>query len=189
MSIYAKLMVCLAALAIGGCSLPGVRLNSEYNPSTYDYLNFALYHADRDTRVVVHGNPFGMAAADFAKAVTDNMQGANFGRRSNFTTTPGKSAEKNLRVVMAFNADTDSYGLCETDTVKARPTGPTLRLTAAWCFGDRQDSLVEAEVDVSKGVDDPRFRELVQETVLNLFPTHMDYILIRDDGGGGQRSN
>lgn len=183
MPINAKVMTCFIALAISGCSASAVRLNSEYAPSTYDHLNFSLYHADRDTRVVVYGNPFATASADFGKAVTDRMQGANFGRPTNFTTTPGKSAEKNLRVVMAFNADAEIYGLC-SGKVATTPTASALRLTAAWCFGDRQDSLVEASVNGANGVNDPRFRALIQETVLNLFPTNMDSILINDDGGG-----
>ena len=184
MPVKYRLGIVFTAFVLGACSTSLVRLSSDYNESNYDYRNFALYHSERDTRVLVHGNPFGMAAADFAKAVTDNMKGANIGRPSNFTTTPGKSAEKNLRVVMAFNADTEYYDLCETNSVNTRRSKDKLTLTAAWCFGDRQDSAVEAVVDGAKDVNDPRFRALVQETVLNLFPTHMDDILIRDDGGG-----
>ena len=183
MSIKTKVMMCFLALAMSSCSASTVRLNSEYAPTTYDYLNFSLYHADRDTWVVVYGNPFAMASADFGKAVTDRMQGANFGRPTHFTTTPGKSAERNLRVVMAFNAEADIFGLC-SGKVGIKPPESALRLTAAWCFGDRRDSLVEAEVNGANGVNDPRFRALIQETVLNLFPTHMDSILINDDDGG-----
>jgi hypothetical protein len=183
MPVNVKLLLCLAAITIGGCSGASVRLNAEYNRSTYDHLNFSLYHADRDTKVVVHGNPFAMASADFGKAVTGHMQGANFGRRSNFTTTPGKSAERNLRVVMAFNAaEDDTYDLCG-GKVDTRTSKGAMRLSAAWCFGDRQDSFVEAEVNGAGGINDPRFRALIQQTVLNLFPTHMDRELFGDDNG------
>ncbi len=183
MSIHIKLMVYFSAIAIGGCSISGVHLSTLYNPSTYDHLNFSLYHAGRDTKVIVLGNPFAMASDDFAKAVTNHMQGANFGSPTNFTTTPGKSAERNLRVVMAFNAETDYDELC-SGKVRVKTSAPTMRLQAAWCFADRQDSIVEAKINGASGVNDPRFRALIQETVLNLFPTHMDRILIDDDGGG-----
>ncbi len=180
MSIKSAVAVIAAAFALGACGGGAVRLQSEYNPSAYDYSNFALYHAARDTRVEVHGNPFNMDAAAFARAVTDRMQGANMGRRTNFTTTPGNSAEKNLRVVMAFNAVSGGYDLCDGKTIETKPRKDVLALTAAWCFADRQDSMVDATVGPAQGVGDQRFAEIIQQTVLNLFPTHMDYILIQD---------
>lgn len=173
---------CTAAF-LAACS--NVSLQSEYNPSSYDYRNFATYHGDRDTHVDVYGNPFGMDASTFAEAVTDHMQGANFGRPTNFTTAPGPSAERNLRVVMAFNSPMATYNLCE-----ARPTGGGERsdglvLKAAWCFDDREDSTVEARIAGATGPNDPRFRALVRETVLNLFPPRMDPELIWDNGDDG----
>lgn len=161
-------------ILLGACSADHVRLQAEYNRSTYDHRNFTLYHGDRDTKVVVYGNPFAMDPAVFAKAVTDTMQGANFGRRTNFTTTPGKSAEKNLMVVMAFNARVGIYELCRNPHIRTMPRSRKLTLTAAWCFDGRQDSLVTAEVGPATGVGDPRFRALVRQTVLNLFPQFMD---------------
>lgn len=89
-----KIVFAAASLVVGACSADAVRLQTEYNRSTYDYLNFSTYQAGRDTKVVIHGNPFDMDRTAFSKAVTDNMQGANPGRRTNFTTTPGKSAEQ-----------------------------------------------------------------------------------------------
>ncbi len=182
MSIKSAFAVIGAALVLGACA-GAVHLQSDYAESTYDFNNFSLYHAERDTLVVVHGNPFDMDAAAFGRAVTDHMQGANNGRRTNFSTRPGKSAEKNLRVVMAFDADIGVYELCQGGPIKTKPRKDRLSLTAAWCFADRQDSMVEATVGPVKGVGDPRFREIVRQTVLNLFPTHMDFILIRDRGG------
>ncbi|MEE8223858.1 MAG: hypothetical protein V3S59_06105 [Alphaproteobacteria bacterium] len=175
--------ITLAAMAVvmGACGPGTVRLQSDFNRSTYDHRNFTLYHGARDTLVVVHGNPFGMDPAAFAKAVTDNMQGANPGPRTNFTTTPGKSAEKNLLVVMAFNARVGIYQLCQGTDIETRRLSHQLTLTAAWCFDGRQDSLVEAVVGPAKGAGDPRFRALIRQTVLNLFPQFMDREFIRDN--------
>jgi len=146
MPIKSSIAVIGVAFVLGACSGNAVRLQTDYNASSYDYANFALYHARRDTRVEVHGNPFGMDAAAFAKAVTDRMQGANEGRRTNFTTVPGASAEKNLRVVMAFDSDSDGYDLCSGRVVPAKPQADVLSLRAAWCFSNRQDSFVEAVI-------------------------------------------
>jgi hypothetical protein len=96
MPLGIKHFATVAALAIGACNTGLVRLQTEHNQSNYDYQNFTIYHAGRDTRVIIHGNPFGMDQAAFNKAVTDNMQGATPGRRTNFTTTPGKTAQHNL---------------------------------------------------------------------------------------------
>lgn len=181
----------VAALAVipllGACSGNLVHLQTDYNASAYDYANFALYHADRDTQVDVHGNPFGMDATAFAAAVTDRMQGANPGRRTNFTPTPGASAEKNLHVVMAFDTDSDGYDLCNGKIASHKPGTDVLTLRAAWCFSGRQDSMVEATVGRPKDVNDPRFRDLIQQTVLNLFPLYKDRELIRDNDDSDRR--
>ncbi len=182
MSYKSLIAVIGVMFVLGACSSSSVNLLPEYNHSGYDYRNFALYHADRDTRVEVHGNPFNMDAAAFARAVAAHMQGANPGRRTNFTSNPGKSAEKNLRVIMAFNTTHDSYDLCAGKPIESKENNNVLTLSAAWCFADRQDSLVDARVGAAKGVGDPRFHDIIQETVLNLFPMHMDYILIQDRG-------
>ncbi|MDH3242429.1 MAG: hypothetical protein OEO83_17375 [Alphaproteobacteria bacterium] len=159
------------AMAAGllACSADVVQLQTQRNRSAYDFLNFTTYHEGRDTKVVVYGNPFAMDRSAFARAVTDTMQGANYGRPTNFTTTPGPSAERNLWVVMAFNADVGPYVLCGGGPVETRMRPDALTLSAAWCFDGRQDSLVTAVVGPATGVNDPRFKALVRQTVLNLF--------------------
>ncbi len=184
MSPKSLFSLALAAAVLGACSGGLVRLQSEVAPTTYDHLNFNLYHAERDTKVDVHGNPFNMDGAAFARSVTNHMQGANVGRPTNFTTAPGPSAERNMRVVMAFNTEADGYDLCTARSFRPRGRNERLTLKAAWCFGDRQDSTVVAYVHGARSVNDPAFHELVDQTVMNLFPTHMDSELLRDNGGG-----
>jgi hypothetical protein len=90
-------------------------------------------------------------------------------------------------VVMAFNADIGAYDLCRGKYIKTRPGERALRLAAAWCFDGRQDSMVEAAVGPATGVSDRRFRALVGQTVLNLFPQHMDRELLDDNDRGRRR--
>ncbi len=174
MWIKTKLFVAAAALVVAACAPGNVHLQSSQNRSTYTHRNFDLRHANRDTEVAVHGNPFGMKAAAFAKAVTGDMQGANPGPRTKFTTTPGKTATKNRWVVMAFNARVGIDELCRVKRFKTRLSEGTLSLRAAWCFDGRQDSLVTASVGAPEDINDPRFRALIRQTVLNLFPRHKD---------------
>lgn len=187
MSIKSTVAALGAVLVVGACSGNAVSLQTNYDASGYDYANFALYHAGRDTRVEVYGNPFNMDTAAFAKAVTDRMQGANEGRRTHFTTTPGTSAEKNLWVVMAFDSDSNSYDLCNGRIVPAKPSADVLTLRAAWCFSGREDSYVEARVGRPTSVNDPRFHEIIQQTVQNLFPLYKDRDLIRDNDDSDDR--
>jgi hypothetical protein len=179
MSLKPLLSWALAATTLGACS--GVHLQSEIAPSTYDYQNFTLYHAERDTLVEVQGNPFNMDAGVFAKAVTDHMQGGNFGRPTNFTTTPGASAEPNMRVVMAFNTSADSEALC-TANYRPQTAGAAVSLKAAWCLENRVDSWVDATLAGVTSTQDPKFHDLIDEVVMNLFPPQMDTETIRDNG-------
>ena len=174
----AILMVSLLLLA---CSGAVTTQFVQYDASGVPEL-FRYGAVDRDFRTVIHGNPSAGTTEAFETAVIDAMQGHTWGRRTNFTTTPGKNSEKNLWVVMAFNADVGVYDLCERKNISTKTVKGPLRLQAAWCFNGREDSSVDARVDSASNTNDPRFRAIVQETVLNLFPTHMDWELIQDDG-------
>ena len=58
MRIKTKLCVAATALVVTACAPGNVHLQSQQNRSTYTHLNFDTYHANRDTEVVIHGNPF-----------------------------------------------------------------------------------------------------------------------------------
>ncbi|HSR56525.1 MAG TPA: hypothetical protein VLN73_09780, partial [Alphaproteobacteria bacterium] len=73
--------------------------------------------------------------------------------------------------------------LCTARNIGSRPARNTLSLKAAWCLGNRVDSWVDATVSGANSVNDPAFRDLVDETVAHLFPPHMDAETIRDDDG------
>jgi hypothetical protein len=82
---------------------------------------------------------------------------------------------------MAFNANIGIYEICNYKSIKKRPASNQLRLSAAWCFDGRQDSLVEARVGQVEDINDPRFRALIRQTVLNLFP-RKNFFRDRDRG-------
>lgn len=165
-----------AAVMLGtaaACAGDGPASVGQLHP-TYDYQTFNSYHRNRDTLVEVHGNPLGLDAAVFGRAIGDAMRSS--GVQSNFTTTPGASAEKNLRVVVSFNARPDNRGLC---SAKPGDTGPSARtpitaVYAAWCWGDRVDSEVSTHVAPITGIDDPRFRAMLAQSTRELFPGNKD---------------
>lgn len=169
--------------AAGACAGNQPSLVSHLHP-TYDYKTFNAYHRNRDTLVEVHGNPLGLDRAAFANAVADAMQHRYSAIQTRFTTTPGGSVEKNLRVVMAFNTRPGNLGLCTAKAdaeaaIAAR--APITVLHAAWCWGDRAESEVTAHIAPVTAVDDPRFRALVSQATRELFPGNKD--VLRNSGG------
>lgn len=140
----------------------------------YDYQTFNSYHRNRDTLVEVHGNPLGLDPAAFGRAIGDAMRSS--GVQTNFTTTPGASAEKNLRVVVSFNARPGNRGLCSAKpggTASSAKTSITA-VYAAWCWGDRVESEVATHVTPVTGIDDPRFRTMLAQSMRELFPGNKD---------------
>jgi hypothetical protein len=165
----------------GACAPNGVSVTSQLEPA-YDFYNFTAYHQNRDTKVEILGSTFGADAQTFARAVTESMHGQNAGGTTNFTTSPGPSAEKNLKVVLAFNTTLAPTKICDDGTLAAAP-GDGTTLQAAWCFGDRLDSYVVARAGAINGISDPAFRTLVVEATRELFPPRADDETIMDNGG------
>lgn len=161
-------------LAASACSAQSIRTQEDYNRSTYDYSNFSIYHAGRDTRVVIHGNPFSMDRQAFERTVTDQMEKAHGGQATDFTTTPDETAAPDLRVVLAFNPVETVPRLCRDMEIPTRDDTAAFRLTAAWCWGDRRDSYVDASAGAISGPNDPQFRKLVAQVMAGLFPKHME---------------
>ncbi len=181
---YATCATAIAALGLASACAPGaISSQRDLHPS-YDHMNFGLYHQDRDTRVVLIGDTFGMAPGELANVVTTAMEGQGPGP-TNFTASPGPSAAENFRVVLAFNVAPAHLSLCRGETPAQRATNGETRLQAVWCWGDRTESYVRAWTATVKP-GDPRFAQLVASTTRELFPTHMDRILrgTKDSGDG-----
>lgn len=134
----------------------------------------ARVSAEQGCLVVVRGDPFAAGAA-FVHAVTDAMQGRNWGPAVRFTTRASETADPRYRVVMLFNGPTvtadelcrrpDSYSSVE-------PPGPDgrIRVIAAWCRDDVVLSEVEGWVTGARGPTDSPFVRLVGQTTRELFP-------------------
>lgn len=174
MTFFRPIMTTLTTLVLAGACAPGTVSSQSDIGGSYDFRNFGAYHANRDTRVDVFGATSGVDAGTFARAVTETMQGQNSGGATNFTTTPGATAARGLRVVMAFNAAPASTSICRAGALMPDGEAGTT-LQAAWCFGERVDSYVLARTGTVKGLDDPAFKALVRQTTRELFPTIADH--------------
>jgi hypothetical protein len=138
--------------------------------TAYDPQDFDLYLRNRDARVVIKGDPFGMGAEAFAQAVTQLIPNKRRGAVANFTTTPGPSADKNARLVLLFNVRAGS-DICRMETFEPDSSkGGAIRLDAAWCPGPSAHSFATGYLSSASGIADEGFRALVAETATELFP-------------------
>ncbi len=162
-------------LVLGGCA--GVASTVASTSSLYSFGEFVLASGGRDTIVVVRGNPFEMDQKAFEKAVTDAMQGQNFGPRTNFTTGPTENTKKELRVVILFNGSqtVSADNLCKAPEKYGSQKGAKgLHVIAAYCWEDESLTEVDGWAGAVAGVDSPVFASLLAKTTLDLFPTRKE---------------
>ena len=168
LSRASALALCVAAAA---CS--NERVTADQPSPAYTAGEVAYAAADRDLRVVIYGNPFGMGAQSFGQLVTDNMQTRIIGVRTNFTTTPNQTARPDYRVVFAFNpAQTmlNSY-LCSGQPIQTSPPGGAIVVQGAFCRGGGSLTSATGWLDRPQGPADPDFKALISDMTFALFPT------------------
>ena len=189
--------VLAAALLAAGCS--HVARLVEYQPAAiYSPPEFYQASRDRDFRVDIQGDPFGIDQQRFDRTVTDAMQGRQFGPATHFTTTPGPSAFGGHRVVMVFNPATPFPNdlLCTGQRFPTRPDSAAtgIMVQAAYCAGGTivngigrgggPATSLTGYLDRVEGQDDPAFAGLIGHLTTSLFPPHNPE-RDNDPGGGG----
>ncbi len=129
-------MVALAAAALVASACTGEIMTSELHRANSD--GFFRYSAGRgEMLAVVVGNPFSISKDILDRAVTDAMQGNHNGPMTRFSTNPGPKADRNQRVVVAFNTPTAMHprSLCGNPAAipTAAPAAAKLRAEVAFC--------------------------------------------------------
>lgn len=162
-------LILVAACAPGGVRLTQLDISNSYRPG-----EFAYAAAGRDLHVVIVGNPFGGDQAAFGTAVTDAMQGRNWGQATNFTTTPDAEARLTYRVVLVFNPPDgmNAARQCREEAlaVQTIPSGDRIELSGAFCRGGNPMTRIRGRVSAAAGPRDVAFRELVGQVTSGLFP-------------------
>ncbi|WP_207459600.1 hypothetical protein [Azospirillum sp. SYSU D00513] len=171
MSVPFRIAVLALALATAACS---ERVVSDLPAPAYTQGEVAYAAADRDLRVVVHGNPFPMNQQAFGRLVTDSMQNRIFGVRTNFTTTPNETARRDYRVVLAFNPTENllNSSLCGMPTIPTAPPGGPIVVQGAFCRSSGTLTSATGWMDEVRSPDDPSFRQLISDMTFSLFPAH-----------------
>lgn len=182
--------VCLVlSVLAAGCSSTVPRTTSEIWP-LYRPNEFGRAGGGRDTYVVLRGNPFAMEPAQFEQLVLANMQGQNWGQRTNFTTRP-TNHDPAYKVVMLFNGPKVNGGdLCRNPGAIPYRTGPQpeLHVLAVYCRYDQWLTLAQGWLkgDAS-GMRQDEFVGLIRQVTRELFPPFNPDDPRRDDRGGGRR--
>lgn len=160
-------------LIVNACAAD-VRLTQQEISPSYGPGEFAYAGADRDMRVIVVGNPFGIDQTAFDRIVTNNMQGNHWGPRTNFTTTPGASERKSYRVIMLFNPPISLSGarLCRDDpsALPVEENEDKTVLFAAFCRDHKSLTEIKGSVRRPSGPEDPVFGDLIAGVTNGLFP-------------------
>jgi hypothetical protein len=162
-------------LMLGGlmtaCSSEIPRTTAQVWP-LYRPAEFANASGGRDTAVVLRGSPLAMDPAQFEKTVLDNMQGQNWGPRTNFTTKP-TNFDNSYKVVMLFNGSNVNGGeLCTNPGVVPFQTGAQeLHVFAVYCRYDQMmtqsDGWLKPEAN---GLSQEGFARLIRQMTADLFP-------------------
>jgi hypothetical protein len=148
----------LAACGVGTTSY--VNVDSSYDPVQYARLPYTgpLY-------VEVSGNPFAIPSDQMAKVVYDAV-------------APSGAAVGNgqgPRLHYAFGPDATNFNLaCSASGTTGRVNG-RITMVAALCRGtDHALTYLSASIDGVSGPDDPRFRQFLRQTTVQLFPAQTD---------------
>jgi hypothetical protein len=167
----------LAALAVAAflaSACTGEIMTSELHRANSD--SFFRYGAGRgEMLAVVVGNPFPVAKDVLDRAVTDAMQGNHNGPMTQFSTNPGPKADRNQRVVVAFNTPKTMHPRMLCGNPAAIPTGAQeagkLHADVAFCVESDLYSDVNISIPAVASPNDPRFRHMIASAMWELIPT------------------
>ena len=166
----------LAALLMGASVLAACtneRVVANEPSSAYTLSEVSYGAGNRDLRVVLHGDPFGLPPERFAEKVLPHMQNRVAGVKTNLTTTPNETARRYYKVVLAFNvAETMlNSSLCTDGPIPTSPPGGPIVVQGAFCRSGGALTSATGWLDRPQGPDDPDFRNLISDMTFALFPS------------------
>ncbi len=165
-------VLALAALALAACET-GVIVTNEYVTPAW-YPGYLSYTAGRGGMLVeVIGSPFENVPQEQLEAVVaEVMEGSHFGPEMPFFTEPpeGFNSPMRLRVLMNPAAATSGKLLCENPNQPQQKQAGRTSALAAFCLLEDRLSTARGIVAEAKGPQDPRFKALMRQLSVLLFP-------------------
>lgn len=119
----------------------------------------------------IDGDPFG-AGEGLAGIVSGTMESALQARVLRLTTDRDAAEDPEFRLVVVFNPASVGalFSFCASQPEGASPaSAERIELRAGFCRGDVLLAAVDGWVEEVKGPDDPRFAQLMQQVVRDLF--------------------
>ncbi len=166
----------LAAGATLACATGTVVVSPlEYYPGyTPTVLNYAATQGGMLTEVV--GNPFEQDSQEqLERTITRAMATSHFGPELPFITTPPEDFASPYRVVVVFDPaqNISEYKVCryESEPAAARKNG-IVRVHAVLCANEKPLTAISGRVGGIESPGDPRFRRLISQMSLLLFPPY-----------------
>lgn len=140
---------------------------SGYRPSM---LNYAASQGAMKTEII--GNPFDGPKEDLDRAVTGGLTRSHFGPSLAFATSVSPDNRSPYRIVLVFNPTLDhtSGNICGAPDRATQARGDRIRVMAAFCSADRAVIYTRGSVAGATGPTDARFRALIRQLGLELFP-------------------
>ena len=135
--------------------------------------NMLTYQAGQGAmKIEIFGNPFSAPKSALDDAVTGAMSGSIFGRPVQFATAVPPENRSPYRVVLVVNPAKTlaSDELCRKSEYPTAGPAPTLRMEAAFCADGQALTATGGTVAGVQSADDPKFRTLVRQIALALFP-------------------
>ncbi|MDR6770491.1 hypothetical protein [Azospirillum sp. BE72] len=161
----------LGASVLAACSNERVVASEPAPAYTRSEVSYAA--GNRDLRVVLHGDPFGLPPERFAEKVLPHMQNRVSGVKTNLTTTPNETARRDYKVVLAFNVAENmlNSSLCTDGPIPTSPPGGPIVVQGAFCRSGGALTSATGWLDRPQGPDDPDFRSLISDMTFTLFPS------------------
>lgn len=157
---FAALGAALLLSACGVGTVSYVNVDSSYDPVQYARLPYTgpLY-------VEVSGNPFAISGEQLAQTVYTSVSPSNAAMGNG----------QGPRLHYAFGPDASNFNLaCSAAGTTGRING-RITMIAALCGGNQHAlTYLSASVDGVTGPNDPRFRQFLRQTTVQLFPAQTD---------------
>lgn len=161
-----------AALAavVAACADASMVQLTEVGAYTPSMLNYAA--SQGAMKVDIIGNPFDGPKEDLERVVTGELTRAHFGPPLVFATSVSPDNRSPYRVVLVFNPTSDysSGNICDTPGQATESGDDRIRVKAAFCSADRASTYTTGRVSVTSRPSDARFRQLIRQLGLALFP-------------------
>lgn len=162
-----------AALLLAGCTTSS-RLHSAYVSGSYSHSLVIDATRDGTLPLQVVGRPFeGAGSEETARRIAEWAHLPSWFNQARLKPISEADGAAQYRLTLVFNpmklSVSGRTACINTGDIPLRGPSGNPRVIAAFCDRDGEMSSVVATTTAT-GLDDPRFREMIEQTVLTLFP-------------------